>query len=59
MKILKEKQPQAEKSECLTVRVKFFYVKTSKPDEFVDELEQLCKKYCPLDDFFFNYSVED
>jgi hypothetical protein len=59
MKILKEKQPQVEKSECLTVRIKFFYVKTSKPDEFVDELEQLCKKYCPLNDFFFKYSVED
>jgi hypothetical protein len=59
MKILQEKQPEEEKSECLSVRVKFFYAKTSKPDEFIDKLEQLCKKYCHSNDFFFKYSVED
>jgi len=59
MKILQKKQPEAVKSECVSVRVKFFYAKTSKPDEFIEELEQLCKKYCHLGDFFFKYSVED
>ena len=59
MKILQEKQLEEAKSECLSVRVKFFYAKTSKPDEFIEELEQLCKKYCHLDDFYFKYSIED
>lgn len=59
MKILHEKQPESAKSECVPVRVKFFCAKTSKPDEFIEELEQLCKKYCHLDDFFFKYSIED
>ena len=59
MKILQEKQLEEAKSECLSVRVKFFDAKTNKPDEFIEELEQLCKKLCHLDDFYFKYSIED
>jgi len=59
MRTLKQKQPKLAKSECFSVIVKFFHVRTSKPDEFTEELEQLCKKYCHLDDFFFKYSIED
>jgi len=51
---LKEKQ-----LEELTIKLKFFYVKTDKPDEFIDKLEQLCREYCPQEDFFFKYSIED
>ena len=58
MKILQEEQQEVAKSECVSVRIKFFYAKTSKPDEFIEELEQLCKQYCHLDDFFFKYSIE-
>jgi hypothetical protein len=59
MKILQEKQPGTAESERISVRVKFFYAKMSKPDEFIEELEQLCKKYCHSGDFFFKYSIED
>lgn len=55
---LEEKQSEIAGSEYITVKVKFFYAKTDKPDEFIDKLEQLCKEYCQ-DDFFFKYSVED
>jgi hypothetical protein len=58
MKTLQKKQPEAVASECIPVRIKFFFAKTSKPDEFIDELEQLCKRYCHLDNFFFKYSIE-
>jgi len=54
MNMLKEKQ-----LEEATIKVKFFYVKTSKPDEFIDKLEQLCREYCHREDFFFKYSIED
>lgn len=44
--------------EKATVIIKFFSMKTGKPDEFVDGLEQLCKKFCLDKDFYFKYSVE-
>jgi hypothetical protein len=58
MEQLRKKQSVKAKSECVTVKVKFFYAKTDKPDEFIDKMEQLCKEYCQHD-FFFKYSIED
>lgn len=40
-----------------TVTVKFFSVRTSKPNEFVNKLERLCREYGG-GDFFFRYSIE-
>ena len=51
---LKEKQVEEAK-----IKLEFFYVKTGKPDEFIDKLEQLCREYCHQEDFFFKYSIED
>ncbi len=50
---------QKERAEYSTIKISFFSARTNKPDEFIDELEQLCKKYCRLDDFSFKYGVED
>ena len=47
-----------KKEEKESVKIEFFYVKTDKPEEFVDELEQLCRKYSRRGDFYFKYSVE-
>ena len=59
------KQAKAKKSkeieiedEDFSIRIEFFGIRTSKPDEFVDKLEELCREYCIQDDFSFKYSVE-
>lgn len=41
------------------IKLKFFHLKTGKPDEFIAKLEQLCREYCHQEDFFFRYSIED
>lgn len=41
-----------------TIKLEFFCVKTDKPEEFIDKLEQLCKEYCQQEGFFFKYSIE-
>ena len=51
---MKKKQVDEE----ATVIIKFFSLKTDNPDEFVDRLEQLCKKFCFDKNFYFKYSVE-
>ncbi len=58
MKTKKEKQTTSIKeSENSSVLIKFYYANTNEPEEFVDDLELLCRKYCG-NDFFFKYSVE-
>lgn len=47
-----------QKGEKATVIIKFFSIKTDKPVEFVDRLEQLCKEFCLDKYFYFKYSVE-
>lgn len=47
-----------KRAEEVPIKFKFFYIKTDRPDEFVDKLEQLCRKYCSQENFLFNYSVE-
>jgi hypothetical protein len=54
----KKRQPKTAKSKHETVIIKYFYVKTHKPDEFIDKLEQLCVQYSQSN-FSFKYSVED
>ena len=56
---LQKERSEVIGAEYFTIKINFFYAKTNKPDEFIDELEQLCRKYCRLDDFSFKYSVED
>lgn len=52
------KKVKREEPELSAVIIKFFSIRTSKPEEFVDELEKLCEKYSKREDFYFNYSVE-
>lgn len=59
MKKSREKEVKGEKSEPEAVKVEFFYLKTDEPEEFINELEQLCKKYCHPKNFSFKYSLED
>ena len=42
-----------------SVRIELLGIRTSKPDEFVDRLEKLCREYCIKSDFSFKYSVEE
>ncbi len=60
------KQARAKKStkketeiEESTIRIEFFGIRTSKPEEFVDKLEELCREYCIDGDYSFKYSVEE
>lgn len=59
METLQKERSEVAKQEYVTIKINFFNARTNKPDEFLDELEQLCRKYCRLDDFFFKYGVED
>lgn len=59
METLQKKRSEVTGAGYSTIKINFFYAKTNKPDEFIDELEQLCRKYCCLDNFFFKYGVED
>ena len=47
-----------ESQEETTIRLKWFAAVTRKPEEFVDELEALCKKFCGKDGFFFDFRFE-
>lgn len=59
MECTQETQVNEASSESSVVKIEHFYVKTENPNEFIDELEQLCKEYSHQRDFFFKYSVED
>jgi len=59
MKNLEEKEAKGGKSEPAAVKVEFFYLKTDEPEEFIDELEWLCKKYCHQKNYSFKYGIED
>lgn len=56
---LPKKHLKPVESKNLSVKVESLYAKTNKPKEFVNKLEQLCRKYCDRDNFFFKYSIED
>lgn len=58
MKNSEAKQHDSIQTELMTVRIEFFSAITDKPDEFVDALERLCRKYCKPDGFFFRYALE-
>jgi len=47
------------KKEESTVTFRSFHIRTEKPDEFVDRLEQLCREYSIEGEFFFKYKIED
>jgi len=53
----KEKEVDGNLEET-TIRLKWFAAITKKPDEFVDELEALCEKFCGKDGFYFDYRYE-
>ncbi len=59
MKTFKNNKALASESELSSVKIEFFYAKTNKPEDFVNEIENLCKRYCDIKDYFFKYSVED
>ncbi len=54
-KKLAKKETEAEES---SIRIEFFGIRTSKPEEFVDKLEELCREYCIDGDYSFKYSIE-
>jgi hypothetical protein len=58
MKQAKVKKSMKKEAEESTIRIEFFGIRTSKPEEFVNKLEELCREYCIQDDFSFKYSVE-
>lgn len=41
-----------------TVKFKYFAIITKNPDEFVNELENLCKKFSLQGDFFFRFDYD-
>jgi hypothetical protein len=43
----------------VSIKIEWFSAITEKPDEFVEELENLCKKFCPKGGYYFTYSFED
>ena len=55
---MKEIVSVKRKKEETTVRVEWFAVITERPEEFVEELEKLCRKFCSDGDYFFNYEFE-
>lgn len=59
METLQKKRTEVTGTEYFTIKINFFSARTNKPDEFLDELEQLCKKYCYQNNFSFKYGVED
>ena len=42
----------------ISVQINRFSVITESPEEFIEELETLCKKYCLDGGYFFTYSFE-
>lgn len=42
-----------------SIRIGRFSVITENPDEFMEELETLCKKFCVEEGYFLTYSFED
>jgi hypothetical protein len=47
-----------EQYEETGIRFKCFYVITSKPEEFIEELDKLCDRYCQEEDVFYNFEFE-
>ena len=43
----------------ISIRIRKFAVITENPEQFVEELETLCKKLCPQGGYFFTYSFEE
>lgn len=42
-----------------TIVFKLFEITTKKSDDFVLELQELCKKYAVGDEFDFNFQIEE
>ncbi len=55
---MKKVRESDETPEETTIRLKWFAAITKKPEELIDELEALCKKFCGEDGFFFDYRFE-
>ena len=55
---MKKVKKVGESQEKTTIRLKWFAAVTRKPEEFVDELEALCKKFCGKDGFFLDFRFE-
>ncbi|MEW6201434.1 MAG: hypothetical protein AB1546_05635 [bacterium] len=48
-------------SEKVTIRIELFCILIdgeNRAEEFIDELEWLCKEYSQQEDFFFNFRFE-
>jgi hypothetical protein len=41
-----------------SVKIEYFSIITTKPDDFINELESLCEKFCAKGDFFFKFNFE-
>lgn len=47
-----------EQSEETAIRFKYLYVRTNKPEEFIDELDKLCDRYCREEDVFYKFEFD-
>jgi hypothetical protein len=47
-----------EQSEDTSIRFKFLHVRTSRPEEFMDELDKLCERYSSTEDIFYKFSFD-
>ena len=43
----------------ISIKIGVFSVITENPDEFIEDLEILCKKFCLEGRYFFTYRFED
>lgn len=53
------KRKKRIKKENNVVIIKFFSITTDMPEKFVDDLDDLCKRFSKEGNYFFNFSVED
>lgn len=47
-----------EQSEETSITFKFLHVRTTTPEEFIDELDKLCERYSRDEDIFYKFSFE-
>lgn len=47
-----------EQSEEISIKFKFLHVRTTSPDEFIDELDKLCERYSSKEDVYYKFSFD-
>jgi len=47
-----------EQSEETSITFKFLHVRTTRPEEFIDELDKLCERYSSKEDVCYKFSFD-